>query len=101
MARSSKAKCRNIKPSTLFRGPAIVGLKVDVSRALRVGKNQIAEANEYAQSIGCGVPFRSDNGMFEADRNTKKRFIQESNKRRVDQGEPRVVNYDGGYGDET
>ena len=39
--------------------------------------------------------------MFEGDRNTKKRFIQESNKRRVDQGEARVVNFDGGYGDET
>ena len=92
---------RNIKPSTLFGVPAVVGIKVDVSRALRAGKSQLAEANEFAQSVGCGAPFRAHDGMFEADRNTKKRFIQESNKRRVDQGEPRVVNFDGGYGDET
>jgi hypothetical protein len=88
------------KPSTLFAVPAIVGLKVDISRALRAGKSQIAEANAFAQSVGCGAPFRPD-GIFEADRNTKNRFIRESNKRRVDQGEPRVVNFDGGYGDET
>ncbi len=92
---------RKGKPSTVFGLPAIVGLKVDISRALRAGKSQIAEANEFAQSVGCGAPFRPEDGMFEADRNTKKRFIQESNKRRVDQGEPRVVNFDGGYGDET
>ena len=91
---------RNIKPSTLFGVPAVVGLKVDVSRALRAGPSQLAEANDFAQSVGCGAPFRSD-GMFESDRNTKKRFIQESNKRRVDHGESRVVNFDGGYGDET
>lgn len=89
------------KPSKVFGVPAIVGLKVDVSRALRAGKSQITEANEFAQSVGCGAPFRAEDGMFEGDRNTKKRFIQESNKRRVDQGEPRVVNFDGGYGDET
>ena len=92
---------RKGKPSTVFHVPAVVGLKVDISRALRAGKNQVAEANEFAQSVGCGAPFRSEDGIFEADRNTKKRFIQESNKRRVDQGEPRVVNFDGGYGDET
>ena len=91
---------RNIKPSTLFGVPSVVGLKVDISRALRAGKSQLVEANEFAQSVGCGTPFRAD-GMFEGDRNTKKRFIQESNKRRVDQGEARVVNFDGGYGDET
>jgi hypothetical protein len=89
------------KPSKVFGVPRIVGLTTISSRALRAGKNQIAECNEFAQSVGCGAPFRADNGYFEADRNTTKRFIQESNKRRVDQGEPRVVNFDGGYGDET
>lgn len=89
------------KPSKLFGVPAIVGLKVDISRSLRAGKSQIAEANEFAQSVGCGCPFRADDGNFEGDRNTKKRFMQESNKRRVDQGESRLVNFDGGYGDET
>ncbi len=89
------------KPSTVFYVPAIVGLKVGVSRALRAGRNQLAEANEYAQSIGCGAPFRAEDGMFEANRNTTNHFLKESNKHRVDQGEPRVVNFDGGYGDET
>jgi len=89
------------KPSKKFGCPAVVGLASVSSRALRVGKNQIAEANEFAQEVGCGTPFRADNGYFEADRNTAKRFIQEGNKRRVDKGEPRVVNFDGGYGDET
>lgn len=89
------------KPSKTFGVPGVVGLATISSRALRAGKNQIAEANEYAQSIGCGSPFRADNGYFEADRNTTKRFIQEGNKRRDDLGEPRVVNFDGGYGDVT
>lgn len=89
------------KPSKIFGTPGVVGMAMVSSRALRAGKNQIADANAFAQSVGCGTPFRSDNGYFEADRNTTKRFIQESNKRRVDQGEPRVVNFDGGYGDET
>ena len=89
------------KPSTIFGVPAIVGLKVGASRALRAGKSELARANAFAQKVGCGCPFRADNGYFEADRNTTKRFIQEGNKYRVDQGEPRVVNFDGGYGDET
>jgi len=102
MARSAKAKRKpKGKPSTLFGVPAIVGLKVDASRALRAGKNQVAQANAFAQSVGCGTPFSAEDGIFRADRNTKNRFIRESNKRRVDQGEPRVVNFDGGYGDET
>lgn len=80
--------------------PALVGQKSDVSHALRVGKRQIAEANQVAQEMGCGTPFRSD-GMFEGTRAQKKRYMRELNRRRADQGEPRVVNFDGGYGDET
>ena len=92
---------RKAKRSTAFGVPAIVGVKVDVSRALRAGRSQVAGANEFAQSIGCGAPFRAEDGMFVADPNTKNRFIKESNKRRVDQGEPRLVNFDGGYRDVT
>ena len=88
------------KPSKVFGAPAIIGGKVDKSRALRLGKTQINEGNEFAQSIGCGTPFQAD-GHFVADSNTKKRYLKELNKRRVDQGEPRLVNFDGGYSDET
>ena len=79
--------------------PAIVGMKRDISRALRVGKRQIAEANRAAQAMGCGTPFRED-GCFEGTRAEKKRYMREVNRRRVDQGQPRLVNFDGGYGDE-
>jgi hypothetical protein len=89
------------KPSTLFAVPAIVGLKVGLHRSLRAGRSELAKANAYAQSVGCGTPFSAADGIFRADRNTTNRFLRESNKRRVDKGEPRVVNFDGGYGDET
>ncbi len=82
------------------KSPAIVGMKKDESRALRVGGGQIAEANEAAKAMGCGEPFRDD-GMFEGTRTDKKRYMQEINRRREDRGEPRLVNFDGGYGDET
>ena len=88
-----------LKKSTLGV-PAIVGQRSDISRSLRVGTNQLAEANEVAQTMGCGTPFRAD-GMYEGTRAEKKRYMQELNRRRVDQGEPRLVNLDGGHGDET
>ncbi len=87
------------KKSTLFGAPALVGHRSDVSRSLRVGKHQIAEANEVAQEMGCGTPFRAD-GMFVGTRAEKKRYMREINRRRKDQGEPRLVNLDGGHGDE-
>ena len=80
--------------------PAIVGQKRDVSHALRVGKRQIAQANEAAQEMGCGTPFRAD-GLFQGSRVEKKRYMKEINRRRADEGSPRLVNFDGGYGDET
>ncbi len=80
--------------------PALVGQKVDVSRALAVGRSQIAEANAAAQAMGCGAPFRAD-GKFEATRSEKAKYMRELNKRREDQGQSRFVNFDGGYGDET
>ena len=91
---------RKGKTSKLFASPAIVGQKSDVSPFFRVGRNQIGKANEVAQDMGCGAPFRMD-GKFEGTRAQKKRYMQEINRRRVDQGEPRFVNLDGGYGDET
>lgn len=90
----------NRKVSTVFSVPAIVGQRKDVSSALRVGKNQIAAANEAAQAMGCGAPFRSD-GKFEGTRAEKKKYMQEINHRRADQGQSRFVNFDGGHGDET
>ncbi len=83
-----------------FGVPATVGQVSDVSRALRVGKSQLPKANEAAQDMGCGAPFRAD-GMFEGTRAEKKRYMQELNRRRADHGEPRLVNFDGGHGDET
>lgn len=93
-----KAK-RKLKRSKVFVTPAITGQKSDVSRSLRVGKRQIAEANKAAQEMGCGSPFRSD-GMFGGTRSQKKRYMQEINRRRADHGQDRFVNLDGGYGDE-
>ena len=79
--------------------PALVGQRSDVSRSLRVGKKQIAKANQVAQEMGCGTPFRKD-GMFEGTRTEKKRYMREINRRRADHGQDRFVNLDGGYGDE-
>ena len=86
--------------SKVFGAPALVGQKADISRALRVGKNQIAAANQAAQEMGCGAPFQSD-GHWVGTRTEKKKYMQELNHRRADQGEPRFINNDGGYGDET
>ena len=69
------------------------------SRALKVHPSQVAEANRMAHEMGCGTPFRSD-GMLEARRSEVKRYVNEINRRRGD-GEARIVNYDGGYGDPT
>ncbi len=91
----------NRKPKRSKLGcPAIVGQVSGLSRSLRVGKTQIPEANRVAQEMGCGAPFRQD-GMFEGTRTGMKRYMREINRRRVDLGEPRLVNFDGGYGDET
>ena len=93
-------RTRRRKKSKAFPAPATVGQKSDISRALAVGRSQIADANQAAQEMGCGAPFRAD-GKFEGTRSEKKRYMREINRRRVDQGEPRFVNLDGGYGDET
>ncbi len=93
---------RNRKPkkSVAFPVPAVTGTTPIVSRALRVGKSQRAEANRVAQEMGCGTPF-GDDGMFRASgRPGLKQYMREINLRRADQGEPRFVNLDGEYGDE-
>jgi hypothetical protein len=78
---------------------AIIGTKKDISHALSVSRETAAEANSQARSMGCGNPFRSD-GTFEGTRSEKKKYMKELNRRRMDRGESRIVNYDGGYGDE-
>ena len=90
----------SVNRSRVFGAPALVGVRETHSNALAVGPSQIADANEFAQSVGCGTPFGS-NGKPVMDRATKKRYMQALNERRVDQGEQRLVNFDGGYGDET
>jgi len=97
MARRNKL---NLKKSKVFAVPSIVGLKRDKSNAMRVGKNQINDANDFAESVDCGRPYGAD-GKPELDRATKKRLMREINLRRVDRGQERFVNLDGGYGDET
>jgi hypothetical protein len=91
-------KCK-IHPSKKFGTPSIVGQKIDISRALRVGRKQIPEANRIAKEMGCGTPFRANDGMFEATGTEKKKYLKEHNRRRDDRGEQRIVNLDGGYSD--
>ena len=96
------ARHPNAKPSTLYPGaPAVVGLTVGPHRTLRAGRSQVARANAFAQENKCGAPFSPNDGIFRADRNITNRFINANNERRVDMGEPRLVNFDGGYGDVT
>lgn len=89
-----------VNRSKVFGAPAIVGQVRDTSDALRVGKNQIGKANAVAQEMGCGAPFRAD-GRWEGTRAEKKQYMREINRRRADLGQARLVNFDGGYGDET
>ena len=91
----------SVNRSKVFAVPAIVGLVRTESNALRVGKNQIAAANEAALAMGCGEPFNASNGKPAFTRPELKKYTQELNHRRVDQGEARLVNFDGGHGDET
>lgn len=90
----------SVNKSTVFAVPAVIGLRSDKSRALRVGRNQIAQANEVAKSMGCGEPFGSD-GHPTFTTPEKRKYMKELNKRRADHGQERLVNFDGGYGDET
>jgi hypothetical protein len=84
----------------VFGAPAVVGTRAEPSGAFRVGKNEIKEANDAWDAMGLGRPFPAD-GKPVLDRNQKKQAMKAINERRVDQGLPRFVNLDGGYGDET
>lgn len=89
------------KRTTLPSGvPNVAHDRPDLSRALKVHPSQVVEANEVAQSMGCGTPFHGD-GMFVDTRNNKARYMKEINTRADDRGEDRLVNFDGGHGDVT
>lgn len=90
----------SVNRSKVFAVPMINGLKREKSLAMRVGKNQIAAANAFAKSVGCGEPY-CETGHPILTTPEKKKLMREINHRRVDQGEPRYVNLDGGFGDET
>lgn len=88
------------KKQSHHAAPAIVGVKTTANHAsLDVHPVQVAAANEYAKKI-CGLqPFRAD-GKAELSRTDKKRLVDAYNRNRPE-GQPRLVNYDGGYGDPT
>jgi hypothetical protein len=79
--------------------PMVLKNPIIRSHALKVHPSQVAEANEVSRAMGCGTPFGAD-GMFEASRSQTKRYVEELNRRRGE-GEARIVNFDGGYGDPT
>jgi len=87
-------------PKSPLAAPRIAKSGTDISRALKVHPKQVADANKAAQSMGCGTPFRKD-GMYVDTRANKNRYLRELNTRRADQGEDRMVNFDGGFGDVT
>jgi hypothetical protein len=80
--------------------PAVVGVKVTANHeSIDVHPNQVREANEYSKRI-CGLqPFRGD-GKAELSRTDKKRYVDALNRNRSE-GQARLVNFDGGYGDPT
>lgn len=96
-----KSKHRRLpKPTALSLAGARVAKNPTIrSRALKVHPSQVAEANEVAQGMGCGAPFKN-NGMFVDTRSNTKRYVEEINRRRGE-GEARLVNFDGGHGDPT
>jgi hypothetical protein len=90
---------REPKRSKLFGAPAVTGQKSDVSHALSCHPDQVAEANRESQEMGCGTPWERD-GTCRITRSVKKKYQREKNLRLADQGRPRLVNFDGGHGDE-
>jgi len=65
--------------------------------SMRVHPSQVEQANAYAKKLAGIEPFRPD-GQCIASRNQFTRYINQLNKNRPD-GQARLVNYDGGYGD--
>jgi len=80
--------------------PAIVGTVATADHSsLDVHPSQVQEANQYAKKL-CGRElFRAD-GKMEASRSQVKRYVEALNRNRPE-GQPRIVNFDGGYGDPT
>ena len=99
MDRKTRNKLKLLR-SKKFGSPAVVGLREDASGAMRLGRNQINRFNDFAQSVGCGRPAGAD-GKPVWNRNIQKKYLKARNERAADLGEPPVVNFDGGYGDET
>ena len=98
-----KAKHRRLLenlPQSTLAAPRVANDVRDISRALKVHPDQVAESNEVSQGMGCGAPFRKD-GMYVDTRTNKKRYMQEINRRAADAGDDKLVNFDGGYGDLT
>jgi hypothetical protein len=68
-------------------------------RSLDVHPSQVAEANRVSKSMVGRELFRRD-GRMEASRSQVKEYVNAINRNRGD-GDDRIVNYDGGYGDPT
>jgi hypothetical protein len=68
-------------------------------RSLDVHPSQVAEANEYARKLTGFELFRGD-GKMEASRSQVKKYVEALNRNRPE-GQARLVNFDGGYGDPT
>jgi hypothetical protein len=81
-------------------GPMIISNRVTTDHAaLDVHPSQVVEANRVSREI-CGRELFRPDGRMEASRSQKKEYMKGINDRRQD-GEARIVNRDGGYGDET
>jgi hypothetical protein len=66
---------------------------------MAVHPKQVEAANEHAQRLGVGRPFGTD-GILRLSRSQMKRYIEGINRHRPE-GQERIVNFDGGYGDPT
>ena len=95
--RLRKRACRPKRTSLAIAGVKVLKDPEQPSRAMKVHPSQVKEANEAAAKMGCGAPYRRD-GMCVLRRRKMKKYIEEINRRRGE-GEARMVNFDGGYGD--
>lgn len=71
---------------------------VQESDAMGVLPRQVPEANERLVRLGIDGKYKR-NGVFKGRRSQVKKLVDEENARRGDR--PKIVNYDGGYGDPT
>lgn len=68
-------------------------------RSLDVNSSQVEAANAYARKL-CGRELFRPDGRMEASRSQVKKYVEALNRNRPE-GQPRIVNFDGGYGDPT